>query len=85
MIYGTCAQLIFLSRYAYQVTYSVRRHESCLPPVFWLISVIGASLTLIYGIVRHDFILMLGQSISILIFSRNLYVGHKYNSTNRGH
>jgi lipid-A-disaccharide synthase-like uncharacterized protein len=46
--------------------------------VFWLISVVGASLTLIYGIIRHDPILMLGQSISILIFSRNLYVGWKY-------
>ena len=78
MIYGTCAQLVFLSRYAYQVVYSVKRHESCLPPVFWLISVVGASLTLVYGIIRHDFILMLGQSLSILIFSRNLWVGYRY-------
>ena len=78
MIYGTCAQLIFLSRYAYQVAYSVKRHESCLPPVFWLISVVGASLTLVYGIIRLDPILMLGQSISILIFSRNLWVGYRY-------
>lgn len=80
MIYGTCAQLIFLSRYAYQVAYSHKRHESCLPPVFWLISIVGASLTLIYGIIRHDFILMLGQSVSILIFSRNLWVGYRYSS-----
>lgn len=78
MIYGTCAQLVFLSRYAYQVVYSVKRHESCLPPIFWLISIIGSSLTLIYGFIRRDPILMLGQSISIIIFSRNLYVGYRY-------
>lgn len=78
MIYGTSAQLIFLSRYAYQVAYSVKRHESCLPPLFWLISLVGASLTLIYGIIRLDPILMIGQSASIVIFSRNLYVGWRY-------
>ena len=85
MIYGTCAQLIFLSRYAYQVVYSVKRHESCLPPVFWLISIIGASLTLVYGIIRLDPILMLGQSISILIFSRNLWVGWRYSKNQELH
>ena len=82
IIYGTCAQLVFLSRYAYQVVYSIKRHESCLPPVFWLISVVGASLTLVYGILRLDPILMLGQSVSIIIFSRNLWVGYRYAGKN---
>ena len=47
----------------------------------------GASLTLIYGIIRLDPILMLGQSVSILIFARNLYIGLRYtrhNSPARG-
>lgn len=87
MCYGTGAQLVFLSRYAYQVVVSVRHKESLLPPTFWAISIVGASLTLIYGIIRLDPILMLGQSVSILIFARNLYIGLRYtrhNSPARG-
>lgn len=75
MIYGTAAQAVFISRYAYQVVYSVKRHESCLPPVFWMISIVGAAMILAYGIIRLDPILMLGQSVAILIFARNLYIG----------
>lgn len=75
IIYGTTAQLIFLSRYAYQVAVSIKRHESVLPPTFWIISIIGASLILVYGIKRLDPILMLGQSAAIAIFARNLYIG----------
>lgn len=78
MIYGTAAQLTFLSRYAYQVVTSVKRHESVLPPTFWAISIVGASLILAYGIIRLDPILMLGQSVAIFIFARNLYIGIHY-------
>ena len=75
MIYGTCAQLIFLSRYVYQVVVSVKHHESLLPPPFWIISIVGASLIFVYGLYRLDPILIMGQSVAIAIFSRNLWFG----------
>lgn len=75
MTYGAAAQLVFISRYAYQVVVSVRRHESLLPPPFWVISIVGASLILAYGILRRDPILIMGQSVAIAIFGRNLYFG----------
>lgn len=78
MCYGTGAQLVFLSRYAYQVYVSVKHKESLLPPPFWAISIVGASLTLSYGIIRLDPVLMIGQSASIIIFARNLYIGMRY-------
>ena len=78
MCYGTGAQLIFLSRYAYQVYVSMKHKESLLPPPFWAISIVGASLTLSYGIIRLDPVLMIGQSASIIIFARNLYIGMRY-------
>jgi lipid-A-disaccharide synthase-like uncharacterized protein len=61
----------------------VRHKESLLPPTFWAISIVGASLTLIYGIIRLDPILMLGQSVSIIIFARNLYIGLRYTRKNK--
>ena len=75
MIYGTCAQLIFLSRYAYQVAVSVKHHESLLLPPFWIISIVGALLIFVYGLYRLDPILLMGQSVAIAIFSRNLWFG----------
>ncbi len=75
MIYGTCAHLIFLSRYVYQVVVSVKHHESLLPPPFWVISIVGAALIFIYGLYRLDPILLMGQSVAIAIFSRNLWFG----------
>ncbi|MBP5561092.1 MAG: lipid-A-disaccharide synthase N-terminal domain-containing protein [Muribaculaceae bacterium] len=75
MIYGTCAQIVFLSRYAYQVVVSVKHHESLLPPPFWIISIVGASLIFVYGLYRLDPILIMGQSIAITIFFRNLWFG----------
>lgn len=80
MIYGTTAQAIFISRYAYQVVYSVCRKQSCLPPGFWVISLAGASLIFVYGLLRRDPILILGQSVALIIFARNLYIGLKKTS-----
>lgn len=75
MIYGAAGQLIFISRYAYQVTVSVRRKESLLLPPFWIISIVGAALIFVYGVLRRDPILLLGQSVAIAIFARNLWFG----------
>lgn len=75
MIYGAAAQLIFISRYAYQVVVSVRSRESLLLPPFWIISIVGATLIFIYGLLRRDPILLMGQSVAIAIFARNLWFG----------
>lgn len=80
MIYGASAQLIFISRYAYQVAVSVRRKESLLLPPFWIISIVGAALIFVYGVLRRDPILLLGQSVAIAIFARNLWFGLTHGS-----
>lgn len=77
MIYGTCGQVIYLSRYAFQVVTSMRHHESMLPPTFWMISIVGSLLILVYGIIRSDIVLILGQSAGIIIYARNYYIGRK--------
>ena len=56
----------------------MRRRESLLPPTFWVISLVGASMIFIYAIFRLDYILMLGQSFGIVAYSRDLMIGKKY-------
>lgn len=77
MIYGTCGQVVYLSRYAFQVVASVKKHESLLPPTFWMISIIGSLLILVYGIRRSDWVLILGQSAGIFIYARNYIIGRR--------
>jgi lipid-A-disaccharide synthase-like uncharacterized protein len=75
IIFGTTGQFIFACRFIYQLIYSTHRRESLLPPTFWIISLVGASMIFIYGIIRLDYILMLGQSFGLVAYSRDLIIG----------
>jgi len=69
---GAIGQFIFTFRFVYQLIYSEKRHESMLPPMFWLISITGALIIISYAIVRRDPVIILGQMFGTLIYSRNL-------------
>jgi len=72
MIFGACGQIVFSLRFLYQAVYSARRDESLLPAGFWAISLSGAVIILIYGILRHDPVVILAQSFGIITYVRNL-------------
>lgn len=75
VIYGTFGQLLFTLRFVYQWWYSRKIGESELPPLFWWLSLIGASLIFSYGVIRFDIVLMLGQSFGIVVYIRNIIIG----------
>lgn len=77
LIMGSAGQIIFTLRFVYQWYYSYRRHESVLPAGFWIISLTGSSIIIIYGIVRLDPVLIIGQSFGFVAYIRNLYLGQK--------
>lgn len=77
LIFGSVGQVIFTLRFVYQWIYSVRRNESVLPLGFWIISLAGAGIIVIYGIIRLDPILILGQSIGFIAYSRNIILYRK--------
>ena len=74
MIWGITAQLIFVSRFFYQWFYSENKKESILPIGFWIISTIGSSMTLIYGILRLDPVLIAAHSLGIFVYLRNILI-----------
>ena len=73
LILGTAGQFIYKMRFVYQWIYSVRRKESVLPLAFWAIAVTGSLLIIIYGIIRHDWVLVLGQ-FGIIASIRNIII-----------
>ncbi|HET6555853.1 MAG TPA: lipid-A-disaccharide synthase N-terminal domain-containing protein [Prolixibacteraceae bacterium] len=72
LIFGSLGQVIFTLRFVYQWIYSMRRNESLLPMGFWMISLAGSGIIVIYGIIRQDPILIMGQSVGFIAYSRNI-------------
>ena len=60
LIFGSVGQTIFTLRFVYQWWYSKSRGESLLPANFWLLSIAGSLITIIYGIYRKDPVLIIG-------------------------
>jgi len=81
IIFGSAGQIIFTFRFIYQFIYSRKRGESILPAGFWIISLIGSATIVAYGIIRHDWVLCVGQSVGFLTYSRNLYLATRHNET----
>ena len=74
---GSGAQVIFTFRFIYQWIYSEKHKESLLPLGFWLLSFSGASLILIYAILRKDPVLFIGHLFGMIIYVRNIVLSRK--------
>ena len=79
IIFGSLGQVIFSFRFIYQLIYSSRRGESMLPAGFWIISLTGSAIIVIYGIIRLDPVIILGQGIGFISYSRNLILWRRNN------
>ena len=77
VLLGTVAQIIFNLRFIYQWIYSERKKESILPLGFWILSLIGASLILIYAIIRKDPVLFTGHIFGSVVYIRNIILSQK--------
>lgn len=73
LVFGIAGQLVFKSRFVFQWFYSVRHGESSLPMVFWAISVLGSLMIIVYGLIRHDWVLVAGQ-VGIVASVRNIMI-----------
>ena len=72
MIWGTAAQIVFISRFFYQWIYSENKKESVLPLGFWIISMAGSLMIFTYSISRIDPVLFAAHSLGLFIYTRNI-------------
>jgi len=77
IIYGCSGQILFTLRFIYQWYYSRKEGESELPAGFWIISLTGSLLIVSYAMVRRDPVLILGQSVGLVAYIRNLVILRK--------
>jgi lipid-A-disaccharide synthase-like uncharacterized protein len=69
---GFFAQSLFGARLLIQLFHSEKQGKVTSPTIFWQISLLASFLFLIYGILRDDFVIILGQTLSYFIYIRNL-------------
>ena len=72
LVFGVLAQLLFAARFLVQWISSERAGKSVIPFAFWIFSMGGGLMTLVYGIVRREPVIILGQGLSTIIYVRNI-------------
>jgi lipid-A-disaccharide synthase-like uncharacterized protein len=72
IVLGLCGQSAFSARFLIQWIASERAGRSIVPVPFWLFSIVGALILLVYAIHRQDPVFILGQSAGLFIYTRNL-------------
>ena len=80
LLFGVVGQFTFTIRFVYQWRYSRRAGESLLPAMFWVISLVGSFMIIIYAIIRHDAVLILGQATGFVVYVRNIMIDLKSSS-----
>ncbi|WP_260625681.1 lipid-A-disaccharide synthase N-terminal domain-containing protein [Hymenobacter sediminicola] len=69
---GLTSQLLFSSRIVLQWVQSERAKRVLVPTLFWQISLVSSFLMILYGMLRHDPVILAAQLISYGIYIRNL-------------
>lgn len=72
LVFGVVAQLLFTARFVVQWIVSERLGKSVVPLAFWFLSMGGGLMLLVYGIVRREPIIIMGQGLAVFIYLRNL-------------
>src|SRR5699024_4388567 len=69
---GFLAQALFSGRLLIQLLISERQKRVLTPSIFWKLSLFASFLLFVYGYLRSDFSIMLGQGLTYFIYIRNL-------------
>ena len=71
---GLAGQAMFFMRFFVQWLASEKQKRSIIPDSFWYFSVAGAVALTAYALYRQDPVFILGQSVGIGIYLRNIWL-----------
>ncbi len=81
---GFAGQALFSARFLVQWVYSERHKQSLIPVAFWYFSLAGGATLFVYALHIGDPVFVLGQSLGVLIYSRNLYLIYRRHQPSTG-
>ncbi|MCG6902467.1 MAG: lipid-A-disaccharide synthase N-terminal domain-containing protein [Rhodobacter sp.] len=74
VVFGLFGQLLFMGRFLVQWIASERQGRSVVPVIFWYFSIGGGIILFAYACYRADPVFILGQSMGLFIYARNLWL-----------
>lgn len=72
--FGIGGQLMFSARFIVQWIASEKAGRSLIPVAFWYFSIAGGVILFAYAVYRADPVFIMGQSIGLFIYIRNLWL-----------
>ncbi|MEG1617498.1 MAG: lipid-A-disaccharide synthase N-terminal domain-containing protein [Bacteroidales bacterium] len=82
LVVGFLAQTLFFARFLVQWILSEKAKRVLSPVIFWQLSIVASFLLFIYGWLRDDFAILLGQIIAYYIYIWNLKVQNNWQKFN---
>ena len=79
LVIGFLGQVCFFSRFLVQWMASERAGRSLVPRAFWYLSIAGGTIVLSYAIWRRDPVFIVGQSVGLFVYLRNLILLRREN------
>jgi len=73
MALGFVGQVVFGTRFLIQWIATERQKRSVVPVAFWYLSLVGTVILLTYSIHQRDPVFIVGFSVNMIIYVRNLY------------
>jgi lipid-A-disaccharide synthase-like uncharacterized protein len=83
LIFGFAGQALFSARFIVQWIASEAKKQSVIPLAFWYFSLAGGVFLLVYAILRHDPVFILGQAAGLVVYVRNLILIFRRRATTR--
>ena len=77
LVFGAIGQFAFTGRFLFQWIISEKRGRSVVPVFFWYLSLLGASMLLVYFIRRGEAVGAVGQSVGWFVYIRNIMLIRK--------
>lgn len=77
ILLGFGGQILFFMRFLIQWIISERTGKSVIPEVFWYFSLGGGVILLAYAIHRQDPVFIMGQSVGLLVYIRNIMLVYR--------
>ena len=71
-VVGFVGQGVFTARFLVQWVASEKKRDSVVPVAFWWLSLVGGLNLLVYAIHRQDPVFIVGQSMGMVVYVRNL-------------
>jgi lipid-A-disaccharide synthase-like uncharacterized protein len=72
LIIGFLGQALFTARFVVQWIVSEKARDSVVPVAFWWLSLLGGLTLLSYAISRRDPVIVVGQTMGLFVYVRNL-------------